>query len=100
MQSSLQEILASQNGIKVILSLASADGKHLPPHARELLSPPERTITVPVEDDGQQEGEQDAGENSAGASSYRLGLQLQCRCVRIDIICTLLGAPVPAKYFA
>ena len=64
MQSNIEEIIASQNGITVVLSLVSAEVKHLPPHARELLSPPERTVTVAVEDEEQGEGGKE--DDSAG----------------------------------
>lgn len=71
MQSNLEEILASQNGIKVVLSLVSAEVKHLPPHARELLNTPERTVTVAIADaeqkEGDKDGEGDAMDDDAGA---------------------------------
>lgn len=61
-QSNLEEILANQNGIKVVLSLASAEEKHLPPHARELLSPAERTVIVAVQQDEQEGEKRDTGD--------------------------------------
>jgi hypothetical protein len=45
-QENIAEVAASQHGIKVVLSIVSADEKHLPPHAVELLHPAERTVLV------------------------------------------------------
>ena len=38
--------MGSVHGIKVLLSLVSSSDKHLPPHAQDMLSPPERTVAT------------------------------------------------------
>lgn len=57
-QNNLEEVLASLHGIKVVLSMVSSLSKHLPPHAKDMLSPPERTVAVsPAVDDPGEAGE-------------------------------------------
>jgi len=46
LQNNLPEVVGSVHGIKVLLSLVSSSDKHLPPHAQDMLSPPERTVAT------------------------------------------------------
>lgn len=59
MQSDLEEVLASPHGIKVVLSMVSSLSKHLPPHAKDMLAPPERTVaTTPAVQNPGEAGEE------------------------------------------
>lgn len=89
MQSNLKDVIASLNGIKVVLSMVSSSNKHLPPHAQEMLSPSERTVatTPSVENPGEAGDKVETAEDEGHAQTV-LGLSKKDperkRCVRVS----------------
>jgi hypothetical protein len=86
MQTNLSAVLNDKHGIKVVLSLLSETNKHLPPHARELLSPAERRVRVrQTESDVAEQDETESANAPSTNATEILGLSKKSperrRCV-------------------